>query len=202
MAVLQIAHNRLAEDGGYWWWHTPDDTFDKVDFQILKTDTDLYADALAALLAAPVVPVDLVAEVEALGELVSRRESLGVGRFDLTEVRSRQRQLLDLVRRINVHGAETPASESGIDLALVGILRPLHRVVYTLAGAHHPDPAVDPGLLPGLAPVEIVAREDPTSDRYHFAEVTMVRERNRLLEALDQAIEEAERLRARLGGGT
>ncbi|HKJ01280.1 MAG TPA: M28 family peptidase, partial [Longimicrobiales bacterium] len=47
--LLQINHSRLEEDGGYWWWHTPDDTYDKIDADVLETDTELYADALAAL---------------------------------------------------------------------------------------------------------------------------------------------------------
>ncbi len=55
------------------------------------------------------------------------------------------------------------------------------------------------GLLPGLAPVTILAEEDPSSDRYLFAETTLVRERNRLIEALSLALDEAEALRARLG---
>ena len=28
LPLLQINHSRTSEDGGYWWWHTPDDTRD------------------------------------------------------------------------------------------------------------------------------------------------------------------------------
>ena len=76
LPLLQFNHSRLAEDGGYWWWHTPDDTRDKVDAQVLKTDTDLYADALARLLAEPVFPVDLSAPVERLGSLLTDRQNV------------------------------------------------------------------------------------------------------------------------------
>jgi hypothetical protein len=44
----------------------------------------------------------------------------------------------------------------------------------------------------------ILAEEDPGSDRYLFAETTLVRERNRLLEALELARVEVDRLRAEL----
>ena len=58
------------------------------------------------------------------------------------------------------------------------------------------DKSCDLGLLAGLAPAAILASEDPSTDRYRFAHATLVRERNRLLEALDLAIEEATRLRS------
>ena len=89
LPLLQLNHQRLTEDGGYWWWHTPDDTFDKNDFDVLKTDTDLYADALARLLSAPRLPVDLVSQVAAMGAALERRAGeagarFGSGRGDAT----------------------------------------------------------------------------------------------------------------------
>jgi Iap family predicted aminopeptidase len=193
--LLQINHSRLAEDGGYWWWHTPDDTLDKIDFDVLKTDTDLYADALATLLAAPVLPVDLVNQVAALGESIARLQPEAAERFDLTEAGRRQAMLLDLVERVHRDIAQGAIAEA--DLELVRIMRPLHRVLYSPSSPFHPDSGLEGGPLPGLAPVGTLSSADPGSDAYRFAEVTLVRERNRLLEALDEAIDHAERLLAR-----
>ena len=83
MPLLQLNDNRTAEDGGYWWWHTPDDTFDKIDFAVLKRDADLYVDALADLTVAPVPAIDAVAEVEALGAMLAQRQAVSNGRLDL-----------------------------------------------------------------------------------------------------------------------
>ena len=85
-----------------------------------------------------------------------------------------------------------------MDLALVGILRPLHRVLYTLLGPYHPDPAVSEGALPGLNPVEMLVENDPSTDRHQFARTTLLRERARILEAIDEAQARAERLLAGL----
>ncbi len=193
--LLQISHSRLAEDGGYWWWHTPDDTFDKIDFDVLKTDADLYADALAALLAAPVLPVDLVRQITVLGESIARLQAEAAGRFDLAEASRRQAMLLDLVDSVHRDIARGAIAEA--DLELVRIIRPIHRVLYSPSSPFHPDSGLVGGSLPGLAPVRTLSSADPGSDAYRFAEVTLVRERNRLLEALDEAIDHAERL---LGG--
>ncbi len=55
------------------------------------------------------------------------------------------------------------------------------------------------GALPGLNAVEILAVNDPGSDRFRFARTTLLRERARILEAIDEAQEGADRLLAQLG---
>ncbi|MFH1764481.1 MAG: hypothetical protein ABIF09_09845, partial [Gemmatimonadota bacterium] len=192
LPLLQLNHSRLAEDGGYWWWHTPDDTRDKVDARVLKTDADLYAAALARLLAEPTYPVSLSATVERLGSLLRDRQEQAGSHFDLSEALARQGELLEVVRRVE---ASLPTGgDAEVDLALVAILRPVHRVLYTHLGPYHPDPAEAMGALPGMNAVDMLVSNDPDTDRYRFALTTVQREMARILEALDQAQAEAEEL--------
>ncbi len=194
LPLLQIDHTRLAEDGGYWWWHTPDDDIDKVDFDVLALDTRLYAEALAVLLAEPVLPVDFVAEIEALGEAIERREAAGAGLFDLTEARRKQQALLEHARRARDAATRSPGAP--LDLAIIDALRPLHRVLYSPSDPFHPDGGWEGGLLPGLALTAILAESGPDTDRVRFALTTLVRERNRLHEALDLAAARFEAIRS------
>ncbi len=205
LPLLQLNHSRLAEDGGYWWWHTPDDTRDKVDAAVLKVDADLYAAALARLLADPVLPVSLSGPVERLGSLLEARQETAGDHFDLSEALTRQGALLELAHRIEEAlatesvSARVPAPE--IDLGLVAVLRPIHRILYAGLGPYHPDPAVTVGSLPGLNPVEMLSANDPSTDSFRFALTTLQREYARILEALDQAHAEGERLLEVLEGG-
>ncbi len=83
----------------------------------------------------------------------------------------------------------------------VAVLRPLHRVMYVPLNAYHPDPGVGLGPLPGLAPARILSSEDAGSDRRGFAATGLARERNRLVEAVDQALSTAVAvIRAARGG--
>ncbi len=139
------------------------------------------------------LPVDPVAEVEALGAEIERRAEESAGRFDLSEAAARQGELLAAVRELE---PMLPGHEGAdLDRAVLAVLRPVYRVLYDPVDPFHPDPGLSLGLLPGLAPVTILAEEDPASDRYLFAETTLVRERNRLLEALALSLAEARRLR-------
>ena len=198
LPLLQLNHSRLAEDGGYWWWHTPDDTRDKVDARVLKVDADLYAAALARLLAEPVFPVKLTPPVDRLGAALRDRQETAGAHLDLTEAIQRQGELLGVVRQLEEALPEEGNPET--DLALVAILRPVHRVLYTLLGNYHPDPAVSEGTLPGLNAVEMLASNDPSTDRYQFALTTLSREVPRILEALDDTQAKAERLLEELEG--
>lgn len=231
LPLLQFNHSRLAEDGGYWWWHTPEDTRDKVDARVLKTDTDLYASALARLLAAPLYPVDLEGLVERLGTLLEERQETAGPHLDMGEALARQKRLLSVIRELEGVLAEMAEPEEGgpepepgappetgegpafgsgaggsrplnpeLDLALVAILRPVHRVLYTLQGPYHPDPALSPGPLPGLNPVVMLAENEPTTDRHQFARTTLLRELPRILEAMDETMDRARALLTAMEG--
>ncbi len=185
LPLLQFNHTRRAEDGGYWWWHTPDDTFDKIDPEVLKTDTDLYADALAEMLAGEVYPVTLAAQVEALGAAVAAREEEAGGALRLHEhLGNRMDRLRRAVARVDRQAA---AGEVGA-LEQVAVLRPLHRAMYVPLNNYHPDPGITLGPLPGLAPARILRDADPASDRRGFAAPVLARERNRLVEAVEEAL--------------
>ena len=198
LPLLQINHSRLAEDGGYWWWHTPEDTRDKVDARVLKTDADLYASALAHLLAEPVFPVRLAPTVERLGRLLEEWQEEAGDHLDLTAALRRQDELLNVVRQAE---ATLPSGYNPeVDLVLVAVLRPLHRILYTNLGPYHPDPAVGVGALPGLNALGMLTGNDPSTDRYRFALATAQRELSRILEAIDAARGQAEGLISSLDG--
>jgi len=186
LPLLQINHTRLAEDGGYWWWHTPDDTYDKIDAHVLETDAELYADAIAALVAEPLPPLDVRAEAEALVAALRVREAESGGALDLSAARERAANLAELFATARARLVAAPPSPE-LDLALMRVLRPLHRLMFVPGSDHHPDPGIYGAPLPGLEPARILAEEPPDSDRYGFALAQLVRERNRILEALDEA---------------
>jgi len=65
---------------------------------------------------------------------------------------------------------------------------------------YHPDPGIYGQPLPGLEPARILAEENASSDRYRFAMAQLLRERNRILEAIDEAARAATHLIERRAG--
>ena len=188
--LLQLNHTRLAEDRGTWWWHTRNDTYDKIDFDVLREDAHLYADALSELLSADVYPVDLMALATTMGDALASRGEEADGRLDLGLAASRHLELTHAFAILQA--ALRPAAD--LDRQLLRVIRPIHRILYVGSAEHHPDPGLGPGPLPGLAAARVLAEERPDSDRFRFAQTSLLRERNRIVEALDRSIEEARRL--------
>ena len=200
---LQFGHSRSAEDGGYWWWHTAEDTIDKIDLEVLELDAEMYAVALSRLLADEVPPFDVGAETAAIVERLVELQAIAGMDFDLSRA-------VDTARVLNTRGealatrieevallpwrARRWFRRMEIDRALVRIMRPLHRVMHTRSGAFHPDPALSVGTLPGLAPVSELGPLEVDSPRYGFLLVDLVRERNRLQAALLEAMREIDAL--------
>jgi len=80
------------------------------------------------------------------------------------------------------------ASGEADPLAQIAVLRPLHRVMYVPLNDHHPAPGITLGPLPGLAAGRILADDGAGIDRRGFAAPVLARERNRLIEAVDEAL--------------
>lgn len=195
MPLLQLNHG-----GPYGWWHTPDDVVERVDFVTLKSDTDLYADALSHMLSDPVFPVDLAAEVEGLGQALTAHEENVGDRFDLSGARRLHDTLMALAQDIQGALPEGVGSPE-LDRALIGFLRPLHRVLYVPVTPYHPDSGAEGMPLPGLAPSRVLRQETPGTDRYRYAEASLVRERNRMMEALQEAVDRGRAIQAGLADG-
>ncbi|HLE71594.1 MAG TPA: M28 family peptidase, partial [Vicinamibacteria bacterium] len=185
LPLLQFNHERTEDIGGYWWWHTPEDTFDKIDFDILAGDTRLYVDALHRLLTEPAPPLDLSATAAELEEILMARAGSGL---DLSPAIERTRRLEALLERIEASLAGATI-DSGLARRMVRTLRPVLRVMYQERGPYHQDLALEHPLLPGIA-------ADPRLSE--FTRAHLVRETNRLIDHLDQALLEGEALEREL----
>src|SRR5881296_739294 len=94
---LSRAMERLVGSAGFpWWWHTRDDTVDKIDAEVLALDTKVYLATALRWLNAPVLPLDhgraargLLAELETL-------QAAAGTRFDLTPAVDAARALVEL----------------------------------------------------------------------------------------------------------
>ena len=202
LPLLQFNHARSAEIGGYWWWHTPEDSFDKIDFEILATDTRLYVAALHRLLTPPVPPLQLSAATAELRQLLSERSGPAGGTLSLGAAVERAERLDNLARSLDDRLSRGPGElEPGeVSRRLVRFLRPLTRVTYQERGPYHQDPALERKRLPGLAALERLSTLGSQPHLFGFTRGYLVRELNRLLDHLDQALAEGEALAGELAG--
>lgn len=191
-----------------WWWHTPDDTLDKLDPALLARDARLYAATIFRLCAEPLLPFDYATAVRELDRFVAEYQDLVGQRFDLSLARAQTQALLHDATELQneleaMRMAMATSTSKSSDLALINrAIMALGRATiplnYTAAGPFGHDPALGVPPLPLLAPARHLAATALGSDDERFVAVTLRRNLNQVVHALDGALEACARARETL----
>jgi hypothetical protein len=191
-----------------WWWHTPDDTLDKLDPELLARDARLYAATLFRLLAEPLLPLNYAAAAAELDDLVAGYQQRLGGRFDLGPARAQALALraeaaelgagLERLRAELAGGGAAPANLAALNAGLMELGRATIPLNYTAAGPFGHDTALAVPPLPLLAPAEALASAPAGSDAEKHAAVALRRSLNQLAFGLEAARAAVSRLRAAL----
>jgi len=203
-----------AQRGGFaggfgWWWHTTEDTVDKLDKDNLLRDARIYGVILARLCALPVLPLDASAAGDEFVTLLSGFQEKARPVFDLGRCLERAEEFkkeASLLREaIDRHLKYAKAAESRqeeafaiANKALMDLGRVLIPVNYTNADPFDQDPAVPIRPIPGLYPVTQLGSHSPESDEFRFLHTRLVRESNKVCHALKQAASMAREARIEL----
>lgn len=185
-----------AAGGGLgWWWHTPQDTLDKLDRGLLARDAEVYRHALLALACDPVVPLDLAAAAVDVDERLRAIAARCAQRLDLGAPLAVSEQVVALARAamgIVATARRRPrqrAPQARLDAALLAASRPLVRLAHAEGDRFAHDPAGPHRPLLLLAPVDELLACENGSSAAHAWEVLLARRRNRVLAELRLAAE-------------
>ncbi len=196
--VLLALHHQISggagRSGGLGsWWHTPDDTVDKIDPANLTRDASIYALVLYRLCTADVLPLDYVPVVSDLQSVVRELQASCAGHFDLSPLAEQLQALGAEVRSLSDHAAAARRAGTDEDSAarINRCLRSLGRWLipldYTRSGQFDHDLAVPTSPLPGLHPAARLGGMTPGTDEYEFLRTRLLRERNRAVFAVREA---------------
>ncbi|NJN18853.1 MAG: hypothetical protein HC822_22640, partial [Oscillochloris sp.] len=144
-----------------WWWHTTEDTLDKLDPQFLARDARLYAATIYRLCAEAFLPFDYAAAAYELDTQIRHYAELVADRFDLGELQTRSAALcdaagtlhadLEALRRRSFAGEDAQVDAADLNRALMQLGRTTIPLNYTVAGPFGHDPALALPPLPLLA---------------------------------------------------
>lgn len=176
-----------------WFWHTSEDTIDKIDRNVLTLDTQIYVRTLWQLCHNPLLPMDFRPVVIDLEATLSRLQSQAGDHLDLSVAIRRAEQLAQGVTRLTARSTTASTNDliliTGLNSQMKRLSRALIPITYTAAGHFDHDPAWGMGHLPLLQGVSQLAQLDPESDEYHFLHTRLIRNRNAVNWALRQALE-------------
>lgn len=163
-----------------WWWHTTEDTLDKIDPEFLKRDADIYLDLVAGLVTGERLPFDPAAGLKEVAEALSGYESAAGGAISLADLVEKANALADRGSKAAIGNLPT-AKANQLIADLIRIVVPVN---FTVAGPYDHDLALGTRPTPGLRRAVDLAELAPTSDDYRFLKTRLIRERNRVAGAL------------------
>jgi Peptidase family M28/PA domain len=181
-----------AKGGGVgWWWHTTEDTPDKLDPELLARDARIYAVVANRFLSETVLPLDVRASAEELLGHLRNWSETAEERFDLSSVVSRAEDVAELAERFQ-RRLEASRDNDGSEVVreLNGAVRRVElglvRLNYARSDPFDHDPAVPQPPVPLLAPIDRLLLTDRGSEEEREVTTVLVRRRNRVLHELAQ----------------
>jgi len=142
-----------------WWWHTPEDTVDKVDEKLLVRDTKIYLAVIHQLLTAPRLPFDYRPAIDEISDVVKSHASRGVSSHLnlaplLEDVAHARRAIHDLHDRLDTLGPEADEIANG---ALLKLSRHLVPIAFHESGRFERDMAEPLVPVPSLRDLKRLA---------------------------------------------
>ena len=173
--------------GGGWWWHTPADTSDKVDMQLLLRDTKYITSLLEPMLCEPVVPSDGEKYFEYVNEILTSYDRQSDEEFDFT-------QIIEVLQQVTESFEQACRSLRGIADALNRLYKTvggeMNRLMNSYSDRYDFDLAMPASLFPGLGIVNGVYRNTCNPKDYLFIKTQFVRQKNRFINEVKHLVTE------------
>ncbi|MGG1663661.1 M28 family peptidase [Brevibacillus sp. NRS-1366] len=179
-----------GKSGGFgWWWHTTEDTIDKIDPELLVRDCKIYLSIVWRSLTSPVYPID---QLEAINDIeasvVDWQEKVG-NRFDLSSTLTRIEslkaglvELHDVMKTLTDEEKLTTINHCLLELS--SYLVPLN---YVKGSNFEHDLALKQPAVPKFSDIELLVQTTPEQQEYYFLITALQRKRNEVNYTLKQA---------------
>ncbi len=177
--------------GGNIAWHTENDTLEIADRDILLDDIKIYALAAFRNANVDVLPFDWRATTAEFHQVLARYQSAAGERFDLAPAVEAVGTLDRALERFYAgvaNGGVAAAEANDVIQTLARLLVPIN---FTTQGAFRHDPALTIPQLPDLALARDLA--GMPADKVGFAQMELLRGRNRVIATLRDATRRVER---------
>lgn len=193
----EIQNTALATLG--WWHHSIENTIDKVDKDRLALHLQVYARWMWGLLTDPVLPYDYRPLASRFVARLSEFAAYDVPGIDMAGAVERARTFETLATQLDAQAtawrgraasAEVEQAAAVLNQAMIGLSRTLVPVASTVVGAYGQDRyghAWQTQMIPALVPYPRLAEYARDSEEFQTWWVAMIRARNRVVDALEQA---------------
>jgi len=191
-----------GKGGGFgWWWHTTEDTIDKIDPDLLVRDCQIYLSLILKMCNNPLIPINQVAAIEDIQKHVSNYFKLYSEHQGLQTAKVRVSKAKSLIEEINRKIANKESFTEGqislINDWIMSTSRVLVRLNYVNDDEFNHDPASKQFPVPLLADVQKLNEASSESEK-HVIITTLTRKANKFNFILRKLIEDLETFKNKL----
>jgi hypothetical protein len=178
--------------GGNIAWHTPDDTLEVADPDILVRDIRVYAATILRVLNSLVYPFNYLKLVDELMKWMKEYSHHVKDKLDLSPVLKELELLrkdLEAFYRVSIEIEEEKDLERArkVNEVMLGISRLLVPLYFCKRGYFEQDLAVSTPPIPLIADCLHLLDLNPKSDEYLFLKTRLIRGRNKIISCLRNA---------------
>lgn len=177
--------------GGYgWWWHTTEDTIDKVDPVHLKRDCQIYLDIVYTFATSPIIPINQLKAVAEIKEAIIDYDNKSKKRLDFSLTKDRVFELEDLINTFNIVIKQNQGETNTIyaNRCILELSRTLVPLNYLQGDIFDHDPCYSPPCIPALMKVNQFGTLEKDTHDFYLLRNELTRELNKVNYTLLQAI--------------
>jgi hypothetical protein len=175
-----------------WWWHTTEDTIEKIDSECLARDAKVYVLLMNRLLNSDIIPINQYKAAYDIEQALIDWQQRAGDHFDMSPVIERVRELKEKLQTfqnlIDQQNVQDRHRLSQINQTIMNISRILVPINYVRGSRFDHDLAIDLPAIPKLAEINQLIITNPESDQYRFIHMSLRRKCNEILFAFKQAI--------------
>lgn len=190
------------KSGGFgWWWHTTEDTLDKLDKDNLERDCRIYTATIHESCTSQLLPLQHSEAAREIKEALVNYQKKAGYRFDLSRAIDRVDQLIIACSELEQNLAEVSLTEENVKYAndvLLKLSRYLVPLNYVSGDEYEYDPAMNQPPVPTLSGILKLATLEIESEEFLEWKTLLVRKLNKVNYTLIEAIRVAECLNEKL----
>ena len=194
--VFKVFQGKKA--GGFgWWWHTVEDTIDKIDPYVLKRDCEIYALSIFKVLTDAILPINQQAAATELKQILGNYQEAAGNRISLDITMERVNKLEKVLAEFQLlkeKGNYSVDSSNQVNKYLLAVSRSLIPLNYVGVDQFEHDAAAGMVPIPMLSSIYKLLEVEENTHEFYLLRTSIHRQINKVNFLLKQAVLDSEQL--------